>query len=124
MSKAGEKCSKCGFGFAWDGSRCDFCHPSRTHKNIAEERAFLEAMQTHPDDDLLPLVYADWLDDQGDLRGSLLRLELERLASPIEGSGLHRNDKPMAGLLSEADFFALRWYVEIKQLLRKPKAKT
>src|SRR3954447_23995503 len=41
---------------------------------MSRERAFLAAMLTSPDDLHLRLVFADWLEEQGDPRGELLRL--------------------------------------------------
>lgn len=41
-------------------------------------RAFLDAIQEHPDDDLHRLAWADWLDDAGqDARAAFLRAQLE-----------------------------------------------
>ena len=37
------------------------------------EAAFWAAIATAPDDDLPKLVFADWLDERGDLRGDCLR---------------------------------------------------
>jgi uncharacterized protein (TIGR02996 family) len=39
-----------------------------------DEHAFLQAMQEHPEDSALRLVFADWLEERGDERGTLLRL--------------------------------------------------
>ncbi len=40
-----------------------------------DEAAFLAAIEAALDDDDLRLVYADWLEERGDLRGEYLRLE-------------------------------------------------
>jgi uncharacterized protein (TIGR02996 family) len=40
---------------------------------MTEERAFLLAILEKPDDDALKLVYADWLEEQGDPRAEFLR---------------------------------------------------
>jgi uncharacterized protein (TIGR02996 family) len=40
-----------------------------------EEGAFLRAIFKDPDDDGLRLIYADWLEEQGDPRGELVRLQ-------------------------------------------------
>lgn len=40
----------------------------------ADDRAFREAIQADPDDDTARLVYADWLEEGGDVRGELFRL--------------------------------------------------
>jgi len=39
-----------------------------------DEVAFLQALQEHPDEDKLRLVFADWLEECGDPRAELLRL--------------------------------------------------
>src|SRR5262249_2653590 len=39
----------------------------------APEVAFLEAIRAHPEDDDPRLVYADWLEEQGDPRGDFIR---------------------------------------------------
>src|SRR5262245_60894922 len=53
---------------------------------MTDERAFLMAILQRPDDDVTKLVYADWLEEQGDPRGEFLRLMVqlrrERLISP------------------------------------------
>ncbi len=40
------------------------------------ERSFLDALRSDPNDDLARVTYMDWLDEQGDERGELLRGEL------------------------------------------------
>jgi uncharacterized protein (TIGR02996 family) len=40
--------------------------------------AFLAAIRDRPDDDLPRLVYADYLDERGDLRGEFIRVQIER----------------------------------------------
>jgi uncharacterized protein (TIGR02996 family) len=49
---------------------------------MADEAAFLQAIREGPDDDGPRLVYADWLDEQGDPRGEFIRVQcrLERVA--------------------------------------------
>lgn len=44
---------------------------------------FLEAMQQHPEDNSLRLVFADWLEERGDQRGELIRL-LHTLTQEVE----------------------------------------
>jgi uncharacterized protein (TIGR02996 family) len=50
---------------------------------MSDDTAFLHAVIEHPDDDGPRLVYADWLDEQGDPRGEFIRVqcELARLGS-------------------------------------------
>lgn len=43
---------------------------------MSDERAFLHSLLANPSDDTLRLVFADWLDDRGDPRGTFLRLEV------------------------------------------------
>jgi uncharacterized protein (TIGR02996 family) len=43
---------------------------------MSDEAAFLRAIQSRPDDDLLRLVFADWLEERGDPRGDFIRLHL------------------------------------------------
>lgn len=44
---------------------------------MESESDFLEAVRNAPRDEGLKLVYADWLDDQSDPRGQILRLSCE-----------------------------------------------
>lgn len=46
---------------------------------------WLAAVAAAPDDPLVRLMYADWLDDCGDPRGELLRLDVELFARPDDG---------------------------------------
>jgi uncharacterized protein (TIGR02996 family) len=49
----------------------------------AQERAFLQAIIADPDDDLPRLVYADWLEENGDPdRAEFIRLQIERARRP------------------------------------------
>lgn len=42
---------------------------------MADEDAFLRAIQDEPDDSLVRLIYADWLEERGDDRHRLIRVE-------------------------------------------------
>jgi uncharacterized protein (TIGR02996 family) len=42
---------------------------------MTQEEAFLEAMLATPEDDVVRLVFADWLDEQGDVRGTAARFD-------------------------------------------------
>lgn len=42
-----------------------------------DEQGFLNAIRANPADDTARLVYADWLDERGDMRANLLRRECE-----------------------------------------------
>jgi uncharacterized protein (TIGR02996 family) len=52
-------------------------------KPMQDEAAFLHAMQERPDDNLLRLAFADWLEERGDQRSELIRL-LHVLTQAIE----------------------------------------
>ncbi len=45
--------------------------------SVSAADPFLRAVLAHPDDDQPRLVYADWLDEQGDPRGEFIRLQVE-----------------------------------------------
>ncbi len=42
---------------------------------MREEDAFIAALKADPSDEATRLVYADWLEERGDVRGELIRLE-------------------------------------------------
>jgi uncharacterized protein (TIGR02996 family) len=44
---------------------------------MTEEQSFLNAIREQPDDDARKLVYADWLEEQGDPRAEYLRLMVQ-----------------------------------------------
>jgi len=50
---------------------------------VKDEQTFLQAMQQHPDDSSLRLVFADWLEEHGDKRAELIRL-LHTLTQAVE----------------------------------------
>src|SRR6202035_2716115 len=60
--------------------------PQPLSKRMMEhERAFLEAVQEQPEDDLHRLAWADWLDDHGQAeRAAFMRAQLRAAALPEE----------------------------------------
>ena len=42
---------------------------------MREEEAFLATIRDRPDDDGPRLIYADYLDEQGDCRGDFIRIQ-------------------------------------------------
>src|SRR5436190_11101373 len=44
---------------------------------MSDEQGFLEQLRAEPGDEVTRLVYADWLQERGDVRGEYLRLEQE-----------------------------------------------
>jgi uncharacterized protein (TIGR02996 family) len=49
---------------------------------VNHEHAFLEEILAHPEDEATRLVYADWLEEQGDPRAEFLRLEVAMKNEP------------------------------------------
>ena len=48
---------------------------------MTEDDAFIHTLHDHHDDEMPRLVYADWLDEQGDPRGAYLRAEVDYFRS-------------------------------------------
>lgn len=44
---------------------------------MSSHETFLEAILSHPEDDALRLVYADWLEERGDPRGEFIRVQYD-----------------------------------------------
>jgi len=65
-----------------------------------DESAFLEALQQHPEDNALRLVFADWLDERGDMRGELIRL-LHTLTQSVEVPDRQELEDRQRSLLAE-----------------------
>src|SRR5262249_30751998 len=68
-------------------------HPRLMGDTMDSEQAFLEALGANPNDDVTRLVYADWLEERGDLRA-----EFPRVESAL--AGLSAQDQGHAGLLA------------------------
>src|SRR5262245_13454999 len=49
-----------------------------------EAEAFLQRIRAHPDDDTERLVFADWLDEQGDPLGRFIRVQLALAEAPTD----------------------------------------
>ena len=50
----------------------------------SKARSFLEDILAHPDDDAPRLIFADWLEEQGDsARAELIRVQVERATLPV-----------------------------------------
>ena len=48
-----------------------------------DDEGFLSALRENPNDDVTRLIYADWLQERGDVRGEYLRLEHELSRIPL-----------------------------------------
>src|SRR5205807_10301364 len=46
------------------------------------QRQFLQAILDDPDDDMLRLIYADWLEERGDPRAEFIRVQCELAGFP------------------------------------------
>jgi uncharacterized protein (TIGR02996 family) len=84
---------------------------------VADAQAFLDAILDAPDDDAHRLVYADWLDDNGDAeRAEFIRTQIE-LARGVEDEsrrdGLRRREREL--LLANE----LRWLGPLRSVLRR-----
>jgi formylglycine-generating enzyme len=64
-----------------------------------DEATFLHAMQQHPEDNALRLVFADWLEERGDKRGELIRL-LHTLTQSIDVPDRARLEERLRGLVA------------------------
>jgi uncharacterized protein (TIGR02996 family) len=54
--------------------------PSPNASVDPQVRAFLDAIADHPEDASVRLVFADWLEERGDPRAELMRLQAQLLA--------------------------------------------
>jgi uncharacterized protein (TIGR02996 family) len=81
---------------------------------MTQNEAFLAAIRKEPDDDVPRLVYADWLEDHGDLdRAEFIRLQVARAARPAF------NPLPNHLLKREQDLLALHkksWAAPVQRL--------
>ena len=97
---------------------------------MTREEAFLAAIRANPTDDAALLMYADWLEERGDVRGEFIRLRIE------SQSGLGRGRKQRAARLEElaatvdlewaSHVFAVpklqsRGFLRVKRPVKKPK---
>ena len=49
-----------------------------------EAEAFLQRIRAYPDDDAQRLIFADWLDEEGDPRGQFIRVQLALAELPVD----------------------------------------
>jgi uncharacterized protein (TIGR02996 family) len=55
------------------------------------QRQLYELIRELPEDDAPRLIYADWLDDQGDPRGEFIRIQCELAKLPVTGQGRRKD---------------------------------
>lgn len=70
-----------------------------------QESAFIQAILAAPDDDIVRLVFADWLEERGDSRGEFLRIATqldreEQKAWPADSRARLRRVRELGGLRS------------------------
>jgi uncharacterized protein (TIGR02996 family) len=58
-----------------------------------DEEYFLRAISASPDDNLVRLVYADWLDERDDPRGELVRLQVHLRQLPPDDQHRHQLER-------------------------------
>jgi uncharacterized protein (TIGR02996 family) len=81
-----------------------------------ERRAFLDEVLENRDDDIPRLIYADWLEEQGDPRGEFIRVQCQL----AETSRLEPEFYDLAGRsLSLMEEYGADWAAELKQDVRK-----
>ncbi|MEO8707275.1 MAG: TIGR02996 domain-containing protein [Kofleriaceae bacterium] len=61
-----------------------------------DEAALLAQVYAAPDDDAPRLVYADWLQERGDLRGEFIALQIERARGKARSGARQREDELVA----------------------------
>jgi uncharacterized protein (TIGR02996 family) len=83
-----------------------------------EDFPFLRAVFNQPDDDVLRLVYADWLDEHDDPRAEFLRLDVERRRP--ENGGKDRQDALEQRLRDLAPKLDTRWVGWMSQVRNLP----
>ncbi|MBI1915984.1 MAG: TIGR02996 domain-containing protein [Planctomycetes bacterium] len=79
---------------------------------MATEESFLQAIRDEPDDDGLRLIFADWLEERGDVRGTLMRLQVTRSALAAEDPSrpeLERQEKELLERYKDCWLGALLW---------------
>jgi uncharacterized protein (TIGR02996 family) len=69
-------------------------------QDMNDEHAFMQAMQQHPEDNALRLVFADWLEERGDQRGELIRL-LHTLTRSVEVPDRPKLEKRLRNLVAD-----------------------
>jgi uncharacterized protein (TIGR02996 family) len=81
-----------------------------------EERAFVRAIADNPDDETTRLVYADWLDERGDPRGSILRLEAAAVKLHADHPGFASAQAELEGAWHRVEAAvpeAVAWYRDV-----------
>lgn len=78
-----------------------------------EEAALLNELGEHPDDQTNRQVYADWLEEHGDLRAEYLRLQMKLSRCPRGSNERKAVQKRMRALSNKID---REWLLKIEQV--------
>ena len=73
---------------------------------MTDENALIEALQANPADDDLRLIYADWLEEHGDVRADYFRLVAELTACPADNEAY---DELKARLIDLTENISREW---------------
>lgn len=77
---------------------------------MADEQAFIQAILANPTDDGPRLVYADWLEERGDLGGEFLRIQTDLTRMPRKDKQQARFRKRLKQLRARLDAELLAWF--------------
>ena len=77
---------------------------------MADEQALVQAILANPTDDGPRLVYADWLEERGDLRGEFLRIQTALTRMPRKDKQQARFRKRLKEMRSTIGSEALAWF--------------
>jgi uncharacterized protein (TIGR02996 family) len=78
--------------------------------HMGDEAAFMQAIVADPTDDSPRLVYADWLEERGDLRGEFLRIQTMLARMPKKDKRYASLRKRLKELRSAIDSEWLAWF--------------
>lgn len=84
---------------------------------MSQETVFLASLEAAPNDDGIRLVYADWLEEQGDLRAEYLRLEVEIRQSWSYHHQQRKLRKRMRKLRPRLD---IQWLAQVRRCTTPP----
>src|SRR5262245_60794313 len=88
-------------------------HQACRMEESMDESAFVQALLDDPSDPTTAMVFADWLEERGDPRGELLRIQTE-LAAWVPDFA--RREKLEAREKKLLDRFAVRWLGPLREV--------
>lgn len=84
---------------------------------MSDDDAFVAAVKESPNDEVLRLVYADWLDERDDPRGRFLRLEAEMVRLGEVDPTYAYLETELAAVASKVD---IRWHAKVCRVHVEP----